>query len=782
MKRKALRDSISMLLIIFIIIAGGCSSRDSGTARTQTLAFDTDKDGIPDIFDDYPDNAAGYVFDTCNENNYSTTHDSIGTAIGKDAPFVAPFTFRGTIDAASSTDYFAVYLEGGKTYSLVFYDPEKMDGRAVTFDPGVTVYTGNYNLQSGYDDEEEPLMGLGEVVRYDETLPLELSLAADARVIILSFTPKESRIHYIAVRSMLTISQDISYNYRFDLIEDDDKNGMDTLFKASDGSGYTYTYGDILLLRNTLKPYVIEWTNDGHPTTFKDGAENAFAEAINYLARVHAKTACSDKTSLDPYVSDIPWNSDYDLGYGIDANTGFPANQLQAVASFTPHMPTNESTSTDTRIYFIKTDYDYSREIQAGSDTRFSYLGTTYKASLSYAENIRYSETETTLIVKYYLKETEYRKFGPNDEHYVLTDAAKTYLENHKDDFREQYGDYFIAGARYGAQYIATIHIKASSAEALRTAEAKISIAAQNFDNTETFKAKFWEATKNCSIDFRRTTQGGDPTVLSAATTVDQIFDDVNKFVRSVTKNNRAPLEAYMYRYNQIRDGSTIPTEINVDSCVFAKIRDLSEDYLALSSRAKVIAGLDITKFQAGIQDKYAQEYKTLINEIRDNRQAICRDLNQITSYGARVKAAKDKFSDLIDRFSFYQKLVAERSQWPNNRSTNIQRGFDGYNLSTTVNNDIQKTYWNDGHSESWHVGWRYWYPNWEPGKDYRVCYIKIESYSTGDKWSDSNHPSLGNEKLAFRFQSGYDRGGSWQIWAKGIYLGADKVNYPFMW
>ncbi|MHB8910204.1 MAG: hypothetical protein ACYDAA_15135 [Syntrophales bacterium] len=755
MKRTPLRNGSFMLLIALSLVAAGCSSGGGSTGspasppQTLTLAYDTDKDGMPDVFDDYPDDAAGYGYTAYTENDPSVTY------------FTAPCTFKGTLSAASGTNYFAVRLEGGRTYSLVFYDPEKMNGRAVTFVPDVTVSTVS-----------------------DQNLPLELSVAGDARVITLSFTPKETDIYYIALQSALTIGQDTSYWYRFDLIEDAAKKGMGVLFKAADGSGYTYTHEDIILLRSSLRPYVKEWANDGTPKAFKDGAANAFAETINYLARVHAAdTPCSAQTSLDPYVSDIPWNTDYAFGYGIDAATGFPANQLQAVASFTPPAPTNESTSTDTRIYFIKTDEDYSREIQTGSDTKFSYLGTTYKASLSYAQNIRYSETETTLIVKYYLKEIDYRKYSPNDARYTLTDAAKTYLSAHKDDFRNQYGDYFIAGARYGAQYIATIHIKATSAEEIRTTEAKISVAAQNFDNTETFKAAFRDATKNCSIDFRRITQGGDPTVLQAGTTVDQIFEDVNRFIKSVTKDNRAPLDAYMYRYNQIQDASAIPTEINVNSCVFAKMRDLSQDYLALTSRAKVIAGLDVTQFQAGIQDAYAQEYRTLTNEIRDNRQAICRDLDQITAYGIRVKAAKDKFSNLIDRFSFYQKLVAAARSFPSSTGgDNIARGFTGYNLSVAVDNDIQKTSWTQKYEESWHVGWRTWFPYWAPGTDYRVCFIQIWSWAHSDSWWDQHYPSLGSDHLDFEFKSGYDRGGDWQVQAKGVYLGANGVNYPFMW
>jgi len=804
MKRKHFKGNMSMLLIVIAaIVLYGCSgdggsTSGSGSEKTVELAFDTDKDGTPDILDDHPDNANSNSHPVCDELDYPTTHDSLGTAIGKDTPYSAQTTFKGTIDSANSSDYFAVALEAGKTYSMVFHDPQEMDGRALTFAPDAAVYTGNFNYLLGIEDEE-PLQGKvlakSSVISDSEKLPLEFSPEGESQVAILSFTPQESRVHYIAIRSGQTVDQGTSHQYRFDLIEDHDKDGSINHYEEAGAGNYIYNNEDILLLKSSIAPHVTEWASDGSPKTFGAGAQTAFESTVSYLAAVRAEPESSDQTSLNPFVADIPWNSDYKFGYGIDASTGLPASLLQAVTSFTPPVPANASTTTDTQIFFINSDAQHSKEIQTAFNTTFSCYGVTVKASGSYADNIKYSEKETTLILEYYKKETEYRIFDPAGGAYTLTDNAKTYLNERKDDFRNKYGDYFIAGAKYGAKYVAAIHIKASSAEEIRKIEAEISQAIPAYDAnaTEKFKATFSAATKNSSVEVKRTTIGGNDTLLSAGTTPEQMFDELKIFIQSCTKDSLAPLQAYMFRFNQMPDGASIATNINVNPGVFSATRELTKDYLALSSRSKVLAGLDISTFQAGVQDDYKQECDALINEINDNRQVIFRDINKIKAYGTRVKTMLDAFSGLIDRQSFFLKLVKFQKDWLyHTEHQSRESGFKSYYMSRAVDNDISKPSktetFNAEYHQGWHIGWRSWSTSWTPGSNSIVCYIKIDidpSTKNDDCW-DTNYPSLGRDHLSFDFKSGYDRMGSWWLKAKGVYLGENGKgpagNYPFNW
>ncbi|GFO66657.1 hypothetical protein GMLC_02360 [Geomonas limicola] len=797
MRRSYVKGTILMLLIAVPLALTGCSDGGGGGAATTVkavaLAFDADGDGTPDVLDDYPADSGNTAFAVCSEADQTSTHDTMDTALGKAAPYPAQTTFKGSVDALNTPDYYAVKLEAGKTYSVVFYDPQKLDGRALTFAPDLSVYTGKVGYLLGIPDDEEMIQGVASVVGDTEMLPVTNSSGDSQEMVVLSFTAQESRVHYLSVKSEQPNDLGELSQYRFDLIEDENKNGLAVDYLAPDGS--TYTPEDIVYLRGEMRQHVDQWYSDGSPKTFLASAKPAFDAAVTYLTVAHSGSLCNDKTSLSPFVADIPWNSDYKFGYGIDATTGLPANKLQAVSSFTPPAPVNASTKTDTNIYFIKTDSDYTQEIQAGLNTTFSSFGVTFKASGSYTDNIKYSEKEATLILKYYIKETEYRLFDPAGGAYTLLPAAKTYLAQNNSDFRNQYGDYFIAGARYGAQYIATLHITAASAEQLRIIETKLTEASKTykFDATEEFKAKFREATQNSTVEVKRSTIGGDETKLSAGTTPDQMFDELKAFIQSCTKENRAPLDAYMLRFNQMPDGAAVATEINVNSCVFSATRNLTKDYLALSSRMKTIVGLDPSTFQAGVQNDYAVAYDNLVNEISDNRQTIFKDRALIESYGANVKDALDKYSALIDRQSFFLKLVQLQKNWPYHTEHQAREsGFKSYYLSKVVDDDIFKPSkgdtFNTEYHQGWHVGYREWYPSWAPGTNSIVCYIKIDvdsSTRSDDCWDD-NHPSLGRDHLAFHFKSGYDRKGSWWLKAKGIYLGASGKsstgNYPFNW
>lgn len=160
-KNLAVFLAMAVFLAAMTVVSGGCSGGGGGGNKVTgiPLAFDTDKDGIPDVFDDRPEVSSEYALATTVKSKIAGSGFD-GSVYGEGAPLSVPRTFEGSIleplesiDTVSGdngeqidvvsrdtdVDIFAVNLEAGKQYSIVFYDPNDMGGRAVEFTPSVWV-------------------------------------------------------------------------------------------------------------------------------------------------------------------------------------------------------------------------------------------------------------------------------------------------------------------------------------------------------------------------------------------------------------------------------------------------------------------------------------------------------------------------------------------------------------------------------------------------------------------------------------------------------------------
>lgn len=87
-------------------------------------------------------------------------------------------------------------------------------------------------------------------------------------------------------------------------------------------------------------------------------------------------------------------------------------------------------------------------------------------SSVQTTNTMKFGLTSTTLIIHYEEMETFYRSLPLKD--YKLTeDAMMVAKEEGSDAFREEYGDYFVAGYQYGGMYDAYITITTETTEQL---------------------------------------------------------------------------------------------------------------------------------------------------------------------------------------------------------------------------------------------------------------------------------------------------------------------------
>lgn len=865
-KNLAVFLAMAVFLAAMTVVSGGCSGGGGGGNKVTgiPLAFDTDKDGIPDVFDDRPEVSSEYALATTVKSKIAGSGFD-GSVYGEGAPLSVPRTFEGSIleplesiDTVSGdngeqidvvsrdtdVDIFAVNLEAGKQYSIVFYDPNDMGGRAVEFTPSVWVtplsalreekVSGNDSDDSGNVIPVEYEVPMRDRVASDKSLPLSVQVAAPENIgaVILTFKTEEGGLHYLSVANA-DAEQSKALPYRFDIFEDENGDGMLNLFSSSDGSySFNYTLRDLLYLESVLAKYVAASNDLGFPTEFlvdgiteteADGdsctvlppLKTAWDEALEQVNSYHNKAAGS-KTSLDPYIAGIRWRSDVNgrvvhrEGNSYDAVFGWPARKYAAaIEQFT--LPRDKVAPKDsTTTYLITTKEEHERAIGAKIGATFGPGKDAPSISSQYSENVKYSTTSTTLVLNYDREETEYRLLPVKD--YKMTAEAKEYLKkNGPGKFREEYGDYFIAGAKFGANFFGTVSVRAKTAEKIREVQVACSnIPIKSGKISAEFAEKFRNATSETKVVIKKVTIGGfnaapgdaagETTDLywngsgwgteeyeieggtdAAENAVDQLIKDMDTFIDNTKKPDflMAKRYVYMMRFNQIPDGKDIPADIDINPEYFVEMRKLSRELLGLITKNSVIQEIDAEDMQPGRDPR--EEYRKKFAEFSDRFEAslseMVKDISAVKKQLAVIAEMDKNFQDFLDRYYFFTKL---RSWWPFNSGTG-ERGYRTWTISSVVNGDIDRGkdkewYWY--HKEDWGSGRHEKSPSWTLPADRRTCYLKVESHCSHDRSWDDNYPSLTRRVAKFHFLGGWNRYVCWEIWGSRF----NDTAYPFNW
>ena len=92
--------------------------------------------------------------------------------------------------------------------------------------------------------------------------------------------------------------------------------------------------------------------------------------------------------------------------------------------------------------------------------------------------NLKFGLTSTTLVIHYEELESKYRDL-PLKQYKLTNDAMELLSSDNEDDraaFREEYGDYFVAGYQYGGMYEAHISITTETTEQLDKVKSEIGV------------------------------------------------------------------------------------------------------------------------------------------------------------------------------------------------------------------------------------------------------------------------------------------------------------------
>lgn len=383
--------------------------------------------------------------------------------------------------------------------------------------------------------------------------------------------------------------------------------------------------------------------------------------------------AASATTHLDSVVSNLPWGDPFDLGAGLDAVTG----EIKKTAIDKPDVRDATTKSSTYSYRLITSESELDQEIEVAARGKYNMDGVNLSASAEYVNQIKFSDTSTTLVAHY---QTTFARYDEADE-YALTAEAKQRIGD-PTAFRSLYGDYFIAGARRGSRFTAVYRCTAKSAERLDSFKATVGA-----DTPEVFSAEGSTKLKRAAtendvdIDVQVEAVGYEGNLPD----VPQDPDGIIKLLKWFVENEKGvPVRAKLRHYSQL--DPAFPTSVPIAPSTFVALGQL---YLV---HWRIEVGY--ASLPAYYQNRYQDRVSAFTTALTADSDALPTDAD---TRREMTRQAQDLHADLrgvIDRQDFYFR-VADRIDDEPKRGQVIQcvncgpkvwlYGYATYNQSPAV-------------------------------------------------------------------------------------------------
>ncbi|MBQ0055463.1 MAG: hypothetical protein KBS54_04880 [Synergistaceae bacterium] len=833
-KSKFLAFFAVIALFSAVIFAGGCDgSSSSSSSKGLILAYDQDKDGVPDVLDNYPADRNKWAYQKANE--LDTLEDVDAKTLAVSLPCGGEGTFKAAeCKAGEAVKYFLFKAEAGKPVCAFFMAPDYSLGQALPFAADITVLpyaemtpvTPGEDEQEGTDEDPVQKADPSEIIPLEDTsLECEVKEFGTDSITTVRFTPKKSGIYVLKVRKADAYgeeNQDDKPDEKFSFImfNDTDGNCLDDVWNEE------YTPEDFVKVINLLQPFLTGEVADGKPKMkeniiewkYDDGTEEYITPedvVMDYLGQSANNNANSgngtflDAATMTRELYGMPFIDGFgmsNLGKGLNAVFGpRSATGEKTVASMTAPDKSKYTGGFkgSTTLEFINTDAQLEKEVS--NTTSFGIDTTVGKTPLkisdkhSWANSTKFSETTTTLRIKYTRVSNEYLD-GTNVK--LTADAEKALNKDTsagKAAFRREYGDYYLAGCQIGAQCVATLSITASNKQDITTIQNVLqgTIGPVKLDNE--FKNKLTQALGRTRIKYSCNLVGGEDIPLpkpksgnGGAEMVSNIVENVNAYMKGVNVSNMAVINCHFKHISTLTD--RFPAAMPASKDYFAKEGRLYNLLWSMQARSNVIDGLDNDIFASYEKQKFTGKY----TEFQRRINSIADESEMISNIDSNVREAQNMLGEMqavIDRYYFWCKLIDQRKNWWYADGWG-DYGYKTYPESAVVNEDINQGY--KGYTGGWHRGAHFFrlvmYSPDESnntkkmtsmGDDYRIVYASLQHHnhkydSIWDyAWYRNNLLSFGGHVLFHYWKGGVWAGVDYDFEYRGAYMPYSK--YPFV-
>ena len=547
-----------------------------------------------------------------------------------------------------------------------------------------------------------------------------------------------------------------------------------------------------------------------------DGDEEADAEAAGF-----SSAADQGVTQIESVIYGVPYEDAYQLGTGFMATTNLQALSETALEKIEIEAPksTDKVGTTKFTYSFISSKEDYEQKMGNNFSLGLTKAALGVSTSVQTTNKMKFGLTSTTLIIYYEEMETFYRSLALKD--YKLTeDAMMAAEEEGSDAFREEYGDYFVAGYQYGGMYDAYITITTETSEQLDKVKLQLGAKlktmakvgsgdkAQEVLQTSAdlqFSNETQEILKNNKAEITvqiKTIGAGNTTPTDIAIPNSKDISAMNKVVGELTKfrnnlarafdpSNYVPVNVMMRRYRSLSGMRTLlDAYIPVPPAVTAQIKAFNRALLNMRGYYNVIGSLPNNKIDTSIQEEWNKKFYGIVDPIIAAGNSFYLNPSKIDAELPKVEELSKQLKAIGDRYTFYSMLVNAQEKEPKLKGSEVKNqpfganggstGYKSFAVSAAVTEDIK-----EGEEkftekiETVNVGNKEWYPELDAGEGFINCWIGVLCKNPHDTNRDViDSPAVGKRRSKFFFRTGYDRDCEWYInWQT---MRFNRELYPF--
>lgn len=464
------------------------------------------------------------------------------------------------------------------------------------------------------------------------------------------------------------------------------------------------------------------------------------------------------QTLLNTTVVGQPWRDDYILGLGVDAVTG----QLRARA-VEPFEVTEPQQLSPTYLYsLVQSESDMSSLISGSVQGSYNLEGVTVSASTSFLNALTVSELSVTLVAQVTVERSQY-SLAPSYALKVTPEA----------DFRDKFGDYFVAGFRGASSLFVVYQCRFASTEQrtkfTATLAAKVPEVMSAEGSTE-FEKTAKES--SASISIRIEAQGVSSQIPSAPaggwTPAAIVSDLLPWFEKSQAPK---PLDAYLMHYRLI--APAISGEVPISPTVFAQLSFLYDRFWL--ARALWNTCPDFGRRTVDVP------YNQLAKDLQAHQASLATsDADQIELFTNRTQEVLQSLRQINNRQAFASRLPSAAKTEPakdQNFDADQGRVRWGYGFQQIVSDGVVITSITDSVQADWKIGWREHVFTYRDTTKIIVGWDVICNWTdgTGGDWKKASDTIIGENSGSIYVKSDYDRGYSWTV----IWYVVNSADYP---